>query len=64
MDEIKVTILIDGSVKVQTDEISPANHLQADNLMKFLAEKLGAPVAETKAKHAHEHAHDKAKASH
>jgi hypothetical protein len=65
-NEIRGKILPDGRLKVETDEIGQDRHVQADNIMKFLAEKLGAPVSEAKTKHAHSHthAHDKAKAGH
>lgn len=63
-DEFKITILPNGDLKIETDEISPANHLQADKVMDFLKGKFGdVQVQKKKLGHAHhhEHEHDKVK---
>ena len=60
-DKFEIKFLPDGRVKFSTDEIGQENHLQAENVLKFLAEKLGHVTVENKVghAHAHEHAHDK-----
>ena len=58
MDELKITILPDGRLKVETDKVSETNHVAADSLMKFLASKFGSVEIENKAKHAHAHTHE------
>ena len=50
MDSMKITILDDGSIKVETDKISAANHMSADKFMEFLRTAGGAPQ-ERKHKH-------------
>ena len=41
MDEMKITILEDGTIKVETDKISQANHMTADAFMRNLATATG-----------------------
>ena len=61
-DSIKITILDDGTIKVETDEVGQANHLSAE---KFLAEmsRLAGGSSETlrrpHAHGAHTHTHVK-----
>jgi len=33
-DEIKIEILADGTIKIETDRIGPANHLSAERFIK------------------------------
>lgn len=63
-NEFKIKVLADGRLKIDTDEFGQEHHKQADEILKFLNEKLGAPESETKTKHTHGHAHvsDKLKA--
>jgi hypothetical protein len=56
-DEIQIEILPDGSLKIETDEVSAANHMSADDLVKFIERLAG---GETQVKHKHTHAHGKA----
>ena len=62
-DTLIIDILEDGTIRVETDQISPANHLNADQFLKFLAELAGGEVVKTKNRHAHthHHAHEHAK---
>lgn len=48
MDAITVTVLPDGSVKIETDPISPANHRSADDLVRFLEDALAGDVVRRK----------------
>ena len=63
-DKFEIEILGDGSLKILTDEISPANHRNADDLMKFLQQKMGGPTEISKKKDigrtVPEHVHRKA----
>lgn len=41
MDHMKVTVLEDGSIKVETNRISQANHSAAEGFLRFLREICG-----------------------
>lgn len=57
-DRMKITILPDGSIKVQTDEISAPNHMEAEALLAELEKKAGGgTTVEATGHHAHEHGH-------
>lgn len=57
-DTLEIEILPDGTIKVSTDQISPANHLSADNFLKFLAEMAGGEVTKARNRRAHTHHHE------
>lgn len=48
MDAIKVEILEDGTISVETDAISGVNHLSADQLLSHLAKLAGGAVTRAK----------------
>ena len=57
-DAIKWEILEDGTVSIETDQISEQNHLSADELLESLADMLGGPVKiEERKGHVHRHRH-------
>ena len=56
-DALAIEILDDGTIKISTDSISPANHLSADNFLKFISELVGGETTKTKNRHAHTHQH-------
>lgn len=56
-DSIQVEILEDGTIKVTTDPISPANHVSAEELMAAIAALCGGEVARVKRGDAHAHTH-------
>jgi len=57
-DKMRITILDDGSIKVQTDEISAPNHMEAESLLARLEELAGGKTeVEATGHHAHEHGH-------
>ena len=62
-DILEIEILADGSIKLTTDQISPANHLSADQFLKFISEMAGGEVIKAKNRHAHtyHHAHEHVK---
>lgn len=41
MDTMKITILDDGSLKIETDQISPANHMTAEAFMRNVNQACG-----------------------
>ena len=57
-DRIKITVLEDGTIKVETDEISQAAHMSADEFLKRI-QKLAGGDTQTEEKkgikHTHEH---------
>jgi len=57
-DEITLTVLDDGMAKLDTDDISGANHTSADRIVDHFARLLGGtPTIEQKRKHGHTHTH-------
>lgn len=63
MDVMKIEILADGTIKAETDRISPVNHQTAEAFMRNLARAGGAPQKRSHkrgllgtAKHAIQHA--------
>ena len=57
-DAIKWKILEDGTVSIETDQISGENHLSADELLESLADMLGGSVKiEERKGHVHRHRH-------
>jgi hypothetical protein len=43
-DTLKITILEDGTIKVETDQISQANHRSADEVVKLLGTLMGGEI--------------------
>lgn len=58
MDELKIEILADGTIKVESDKVSAANHVTAEGFLKHLAELAGGPTTRTRKGHTHTHHHD------
>ena len=57
-DRIKVTILENGVVKIETDAISTANHTSAEGAIRSLQALLGGPATlASNGKKAHTHTH-------
>lgn len=56
MDKIKISILDDGTIKVETDKISMPNHMNAEAFLRQMAELAGGEV-ERKHKHGYVHIH-------
>lgn len=54
-DTIKIKILADGTIRVETDTISDANHLSAEGFVRLLAERAGGNVQVTSKHPEHEH---------
>lgn len=62
-DKIEIEILDDGTIRLETDTISPANHLSADQFLKEIERLTGGTTTKTKNRHRHvhhyEHSHAK-----
>lgn len=57
-DQIEIEILADGTIKITTDQISPANHLSADNLLREIERLAGGQTTKTKNRHGHQLVHE------
>ena len=57
-DEIQIEVLADGTIKVTTDNISPANHMSADKLVDFIAQMAGGQTTRQSRGHSHVHTHE------
>lgn len=59
-DKIEIEVLADGSIKISTDRISPANHTSAEHLVREIQKMAGGPT-KTQRKpgvlHVHSHGH-------
>jgi len=56
-DKMTLTILDDGTAKIEVEGISGANHVAADQLVKFFAGLMGGQLTIHKAPAAHSHTH-------
>ena len=56
-DIIEIEVLEDGTIKVTTDQISPANHMSADQFLKQIEQLAGGEITKQKNRKAHGHVH-------
>jgi hypothetical protein len=60
-DKMMITVLEDGTIKIETDKVSAANHVNAEAFVRDAARLAGGPTIR-KMKHSHghlgEHEHD------
>lgn len=67
-DKITIEILADGTLKLETDEVSLANHTNAENLVREMSKACGGPAAirhkHGKAGHGHSHGHGQGQHQH
>lgn len=63
-DNISIEILADGTLKVTTDEVSGPNHMNAEQLLKYLGELAGGKTTRQRRGHHHHHEHEHEKAKH
>lgn len=56
-DEIHITVLEDGTIKMETDQISPANHMSAEKFLQAVIELAGGESERKHKGHTHTHAH-------
>ncbi len=57
MDEMKIEILADGTIKTETSPISPANHQSAEAFMNDFARLTGGEATRQRRPHAHGNTH-------
>lgn len=57
IDTMKFQILPDGTIKVETDQVSEANHMNAESFLQFLAEIAGGETTRTRKTETHSHTH-------
>lgn len=57
IDSMEIEVLADGTVKVTTDPISPANHMSCEQFLAFMARNLGGEVTTTRRRESHRHVH-------
>jgi hypothetical protein len=55
VDKIKITILEDGQLQIETEGISGKNHCSADELLSTIAKLTGKLTKTTKKRHGHTH---------
>ena len=65
-DKMTLTILEDGTAKLEVDGISAANHTSADRIVKEFAAMMGGPlkIEHSTKKHSHQHQHGGVKHEH
>ncbi|MET0742987.1 MAG: hypothetical protein ABWY78_06415 [Microvirga sp.] len=56
MDEMKITILEDGTIRTETNPISPVNHQSAEDFMQQVRALTGGAVTRQRKGHHHTHA--------
>jgi hypothetical protein len=59
MDELRIEILPDGTIKVETDEVSQANHASAEAFLRLINQMCGGEQSRKRKAHAHVHGHAK-----
>lgn len=58
MDKIKVTILSDGTLKIETDRVSMPNHANAEALLREIISGMGGKVDQRRKAGHHHHHHE------
>jgi hypothetical protein len=56
-DQIKIEILEDGQISIETDKISGKNHASADEFLAEIEKLAGGPILKQKKKGIHRHTH-------
>lgn len=56
-DMIEIEVLEDGTIKITTDAISPANHLSADSFLKMIEQLAGGEITKQKNRKTHGQIH-------
>jgi hypothetical protein len=54
-DDITITILDDGRIKIETNKISPANHTTAQKFLETITQLSGGDVIKQKKSKSHSH---------
>lgn len=56
-DQLKITVLEDGTIKVETDEVGQANHLSADKFLEAMSRLAGGDTETIRKGRTHAHHH-------
>lgn len=57
MDKMKITVLDDGTIKVETDAVSGPNHMSAEAFLRQMSMEAGGEVNIARSGHGHHHHH-------
>lgn len=58
-DKIKITVLADGTIKLETDKVSAPNHSNAEGFLREVSKIAGGEVTrKNKQGHVHAHSHE------
>lgn len=57
MSEIDITILEDGTVKIETGSVGGPEHMAAEKMLVWISEQLGGETTRVKLAHSHNHDH-------
>ena len=57
-NDMDITILEDGTVRVQTGEVGGPEHLVAEKMLAWLAKELGGESTRVRRGHTHHHHHE------
>ncbi len=57
-DKINISILEDGTLTIETDSISPKNHMNADQFLEMIERLTGSKTSEKARVKSHTHTHE------
>jgi hypothetical protein len=57
MDSVKITILEDGTIKMETDKVSMPNHMNAEAFLRDISKLAGGEITRKGKRGAIEHSH-------
>jgi hypothetical protein len=57
IDAITITILEDGTIRMETDEVGQANHLSAEKFLETVSRLAGGETETVRKPQAHSHSH-------
>lgn len=60
MNDISITILENGNVRIDTDQIGGPEHMAAEKALQWIASELGGNTTRTRRNQGHVHNHDHA----
>ena len=58
IDKMTITILDDGRIKIDTDQVSMPNHASAEEFLRLMAELSGGTQERVRKAHGHAHHHE------
>ena len=63
-DQLKISVLEDGSIKVETDEVGAANHVSAEKFLETMARLAGGETEVVRKGKGHTHTHSHSGVTH